>query len=41
MSTDATRLLSTTFDRPTARLSASLHVKGEISGNERPCDLRA
>ncbi len=33
MSTDAMRLPSTT-DRSTARLGASLHVKGEISGNE-------
>lgn len=32
MSTDAIRPLSTTSDRATARLSASLHVKGDISG---------
>jgi cytoskeletal protein CcmA (bactofilin family) len=34
MSTDATRPLGGTADRGTARLGASLHVKGEISGNE-------
>lgn len=34
MSTDAIRPLTTTTDRATARLGASLHVKGEISGNE-------
>ena len=34
MSTDAMRPLSSTTDRSTARLGASLHVKGEISGNE-------
>lgn len=32
MSTDAIRSLSTASDRATARLSASLHVKGDISG---------
>ncbi len=34
MSTDPIRPLSTTSDRSTARLGASLHVKGEISGHE-------
>ena len=34
MSTDAMRPLGATSDRATARLGASLHVKGEISGNE-------
>jgi cytoskeletal protein CcmA (bactofilin family) len=34
MSTDAMRPLSTTTSGSTARLGASLHVKGEISGNE-------
>ncbi len=34
MSTDAMRPLGATADRSTARLGASLHVKGEISGNE-------
>ncbi len=34
MSTDALRPLTTTTDRGTARLGASLHVKGEITGNE-------
>jgi cytoskeletal protein CcmA (bactofilin family) len=34
MSTDAMRPLGSTSDRATARLGASLHVKGEISGNE-------
>jgi cytoskeletal protein CcmA (bactofilin family) len=34
MSTDAMRPLSSNPDRATARLGASLHVKGEISGNE-------
>jgi cytoskeletal protein CcmA (bactofilin family) len=34
MSTDAMRPLSTTPDRATARLGPSLHVKGEITGNE-------
>ena len=34
MSTDAMRPLGGTTDRATARLGASLHVKGEISGNE-------
>ncbi len=34
MSTDAIRPLTTPTDRATARLGASLHVKGEISGNE-------
>jgi cytoskeletal protein CcmA (bactofilin family) len=34
MSTDALRPLSTTTSGSTARLGASLHVKGEISGNE-------
>src|SRR5574337_1093450 len=34
MSTDAMRPLTATPDRSTARLGASLHVKGEISGNE-------
>ena len=34
MSTDAMRPLTTTPDRATARLGPSLHVKGEISGNE-------
>ena len=34
MSTDAMRPLAATTDRATARLGASLHVKGEISGNE-------
>src|SRR5260370_38347206 len=34
MGTDATRPLGATADRTTARLGSSLHVKGEISGNE-------
>src|SRR2546425_12054409 len=34
MSTDAIHPLTATTDRGTARLGASLHVKGEISGNE-------
>ncbi len=34
MSTDAMRPLGATADRAGARLGASLHVKGEISGNE-------
>ena len=34
MSTDAMRPLGGTADRGTARLGSSLHVKGEISGNE-------
>ena len=34
MSTDALRPLGATADRATARLGSSLHVKGEISGNE-------
>jgi cytoskeletal protein CcmA (bactofilin family) len=34
MSTDAIRPLTTTPDRASARLGASLHVKGEITGNE-------
>jgi cytoskeletal protein CcmA (bactofilin family) len=34
MSTDAMRPLSTSTSGSTARLGASLHVKGEISGNE-------
>jgi len=34
MSTDAIRPLGATADRATARLGPSLHVKGEISGNE-------
>ena len=34
VSTDAMRPLGGTADRGTARLGASLHVKGEISGNE-------
>jgi cytoskeletal protein CcmA (bactofilin family) len=34
MSSDAMRPLSTTSSGSTARLGASLHVKGEISGNE-------
>src|SRR5712671_3740844 len=34
MSTDAMRPMSTTQSGTTARLGASLHVKGEISGNE-------
>src|SRR5271165_3146276 len=34
MSTDAMRPLSTTPSGTSARLGASLHVKGEISGNE-------
>jgi cytoskeletal protein CcmA (bactofilin family) len=34
MSTDAMRPLGATADRATARLGSSLHVKGEISGNE-------
>jgi cytoskeletal protein CcmA (bactofilin family) len=34
MSTDAMRPLGATADRAAARLGASLHVKGEISGNE-------
>ena len=34
MSTDVMRPMSTTPSSSTARLGASLHVKGEISGNE-------
>src|SRR4029450_8822432 len=34
MSTDAMRPLGATGDRATARLGASLHVKGEITGRE-------
>jgi cytoskeletal protein CcmA (bactofilin family) len=34
MSTDAMRPMGATADRATARLGSSLHVKGEISGNE-------
>ncbi len=34
MSTDAMRPMGATSDRATARLGASLHVKGEITGNE-------
>src|SRR3989442_7111876 len=34
MSTDAMRPLGATADGATARLGSSLHVKGEISGNE-------
>ena len=34
MSTDAMRPLGATADRSTARLGPSLHIKGEISGNE-------
>jgi cytoskeletal protein CcmA (bactofilin family) len=34
MSTDAMRPMGATADRGTARLGSSLHVKGEISGNE-------
>ncbi|HEV2523496.1 MAG TPA: polymer-forming cytoskeletal protein [Candidatus Acidoferrales bacterium] len=34
MSTDAMRPLTTTPSGSTARLGASLHIKGEISGNE-------
>src|SRR5947209_20243940 len=34
MSTDAMRPLGATSDRATARLGASLQVKGEISGDE-------
>jgi len=34
MSTDAMRPLGATADRATARLGPSLHIKGEISGNE-------
>jgi cytoskeletal protein CcmA (bactofilin family) len=34
VSTDALRPLGGTADRATARLGASLHVKGEITGNE-------
>jgi cytoskeletal protein CcmA (bactofilin family) len=34
MSTDAMRPLGATSDRATARLGPSLHIKGEISGNE-------
>ena len=34
MSTDAMRPMGATADRATARLGPSLHVKGEISGNE-------
>jgi cytoskeletal protein CcmA (bactofilin family) len=34
MSTDAMRPLGATADRAIARLGSSLHVKGEISGNE-------
>ncbi|HYW66339.1 MAG TPA: polymer-forming cytoskeletal protein, partial [Candidatus Dormibacteraeota bacterium] len=34
MSTDAMRPIGATADRATARLGPSLHVKGEITGNE-------
>jgi cytoskeletal protein CcmA (bactofilin family) len=34
MSTDAMRPMGATADRATARLGPSLHVKGEITGNE-------
>ena len=34
VSTDALRPLGATADRATARLGSSLHVKGEITGNE-------
>jgi cytoskeletal protein CcmA (bactofilin family) len=34
MSTDTMRPLGATADRATARLGPSLHVKGEITGNE-------
>jgi len=34
MSTDAMRPMGATADRSTARLGPSLHIKGEISGNE-------
>src|SRR5215471_7600442 len=34
MSTDALRPLGATADRAAARLGSSLHVKGEITGNE-------
>jgi cytoskeletal protein CcmA (bactofilin family) len=34
MSTDAMRPIGASADRATARLGSSLHVKGEISGNE-------
>jgi cytoskeletal protein CcmA (bactofilin family) len=34
MSTDANRPLGSTADRAVARLGASLHVKGEITGHE-------
>jgi cytoskeletal protein CcmA (bactofilin family) len=34
MSTDAMRPLGATADRASARLGSSLHVKGEITGNE-------
>lgn len=34
MSTDAMRPMGATSDRAAARLGASLHVKGEITGNE-------
>ena len=34
MSTDAMRPMAATGDRATARLGASLHVKGEITGSE-------
>src|SRR5438105_15602264 len=34
MSTDAMRPMGGTADRATARLGPSLHIKGEISGNE-------
>ena len=34
MSTDAMRPMGATTDRATARLGPSLHVQGEISGNE-------
>ena len=34
MSTDAVRPMATTPAGATARLGASLHIKGEISGNE-------
>ncbi|GAC1702593.1 MAG: hypothetical protein NVS9B4_08320 [Candidatus Acidiferrum sp.] len=34
MSTDAMRPMGATADRAIARLGSSLHVKGEISGNE-------
>ncbi len=34
MSTDAMRPIGATADRATARLGPSLHIKGEITGNE-------